>query len=207
MTIPASRRDELRRVADLLRWEESHIETVAGALPSLLDEIDRLEAESSKWYKAGADGIDNALEHGVRSERDLESELAAATEQSDSWRTQAQELTARIAKLERFKALVLENTAASSITLLSAKLADLDLRLQVATDLNVGDRQQIAKLELALAVADQVAGEAKLVIEQQDRDLERYRSALREALDWWAPGELESRNAHDTYARLRKVLG
>lgn len=129
MTIPASRRDELRRLATAMRsFEEDDDDSgregdcercntlirrdpeldpsplcnpcaqdVSAAVPDLLDEIERLEAESSKWYKAGADGIDAALEHGLtelgeaklvieQQDRDLERLRTALTDALACWR-------------------------------------------------------------------------------------------------------------------------
>lgn len=94
MTIPASRRDELRRLAGdvhqrnaSLKFGDPRYSCVVGsdellalvtAVPDLLDEIERLEAEASKWYKAAADGIDSALEHGVHETERLLTELGEA---------------------------------------------------------------------------------------------------------------------------------
>jgi hypothetical protein len=127
-------------------------------------------------------------------------------------------------------------TLIGSIPSLLDEIDRLELRLQVATELNVGDRKQISALEaerdvltrdleIARSLTDpgvaehfnreryrligEVAklrtelGEAKLVIEQQDRDLEKLRTALGEALHLMRSGRFPAEAAD----RLRKVLG
>lgn len=65
-------------------------------------------------------------------------------------------------------------------------IAGLRLQLSIATELNVNDRKQIDRLETALSVANQVAGEAALVLEQQDRDLEKLRARVVELEAQWS---------------------
>ena len=157
MTIAATRRAELRQLSATTgltgdpEWDR--IFRLKNAVPELLDEIDRLTEESSKWHKAGCDGIDNALEHGVREVDTLRQRLGCSEA--------AQELDRKT-------------------------IADLDLRLSIATELNVNDRKQIERLETAISVANVVAGEAALVLEQQDRDLEKLRARVLELEAQWA---------------------
>lgn len=61
---------------------------------TLTSEVARLTAESSKWYKSGCDGIDAALEHGVREASNLASQMAELQEHHDTWRTRAQTIEA-----------------------------------------------------------------------------------------------------------------
>lgn len=59
----------------------------------------------------------------------------------------------RIAELELFRACVVDSAAASSTTAQHARIADLELRLSIATESNVNDRKRIAELEAGLREA------------------------------------------------------
>lgn len=85
-------------IADVL----DDLQQLVDAVPLLLDEIDvkdrriaELEA-SAQLSRSGAAEAVHVHDEQVARIAELESELTATTEQSDSWRTQAQRLAGRV---------------------------------------------------------------------------------------------------------------
>lgn len=163
MTIPASRRDELRRLVERSRsatdMYQQAMHEVRNAVPDLLDEIDRLECMQ---FQEAATTL--ALSESNQAKDDEIANLEAVVRDRDA-------------------------TLASLGSMLSPEQFEWS-----RIDLECG----------ALRLKQDL-GEARLVIEQQDRDLERTRAALTEAINWIAD-RCEDGEAM-IVDRMRKVLG
>ncbi len=176
MTIPASRRDELRRLA-----------VAATPGPWSWSDANRMEAPVRlDDFGAGLEEVRDTIietDGGYYPPNAHDRSFIAAS------RTAVPDLLDEIERLEKERDLG-------------------DRMLSEAAPFEARQGARITALETALSVANTVAGEAALVLEQQDRDLDRLRAALGEALDMWCDetGVLTS-GVDDNYDRLRKVLG
>ena len=219
MTITATRRAELRLLVERSRHAtdvyQQALHEVRNAVPDLLDEIERLEILAAERYEE-AEELHAAAGEPTQSARPtiagLRLQLSIATELNVNDRKQIEKLEARqqetlatvIALQTRQQELLATIVRLTNETPFPDELKGWEFqRAKMLTEIGTL-RSRVAELDTALALANVVAGEAALVLEQQDRDLEKLRSALQEAINWVA-----NRSSPESMLveRLRHVLG
>lgn len=183
---------------------EEHAEFVAAAIaavPSLLDEIDRLTQLAAERYEE-TEELHALVGEPTQSSRPtiagLRLQLSIATELNVNDRKQIEKLEAR--QQELLATIVrLTNETPFPDEIKGWEFQRAKMLTEIGTL-----RSRVAELDTALSVANVVAGEAALVLDQQDRDLARIREALEDATNWIA-----NRTCPDSVLvdRLRKVLG
>lgn len=187
MTITATRRAELRLLVERSRHAtdvyQQALHEVRNAVPDLLDEIERLETLAAERYEE-AEELHAAAGEPTQSARPtiagLRLQLSIATElnvndrkQIEKLETRQQELLATIVRL-------------TNETPFPDEIKGWEFqRAKMLTEIGTL-RSRVAELDTALNVANVVAGEAALVLEQQDRDLEKLRARVAEFEAQWS---------------------